>query len=62
LKAEISKYEVDNMSSLKDSYGVIGISTVKDMVPLTGSRISGLYLKECEESDFRVFEGMEELN
>ena len=33
---------------------------VKEIVPLSGSRIGGQYLKESEDGDdFKVFEGME---
>jgi len=42
----LNKYDCENLSFVKDTRNQYTTSIVKEVVPLSGSRISGQYLKE----------------
>lgn len=34
---------------------------VREVVPLSGSRISGLYIKDSEDGDMKIFENLDDV-
>lgn len=61
LKLELNKYSDLNISALKEE-GNLAISTVKEVTPLQGSRVSGVYLKDSiEGGEFKEFNGMDKM-
>lgn len=47
------------MTQIREERGQVATSVVKEVVPLSGSRISGLYLKDSDQGDLKMFDNME---
>ena len=47
------------MTQIREERGQVVTSVVKEVVPLSGSRISGLYLKDSDQGDLKMFDNME---
>ena len=47
------------MTQIREERGQVATSVVKEVVALSGSRISGLYLKDSDQGDLKMFDNME---
>lgn len=68
LRLELNKYADLSPSAIKEEIPFalkeevpFATSTVKEVTPLQGSRVSGLYLRDSTEGDFKEFNGMDKM-